>query len=510
MGLHRWIFLGLGWGLTGVAGAWHHVGNGGDPLRLMWWSAREQAAFVVQRMHPDAFPRTSSQELRSWILERKDALAADILASPHVWIEDEELHCAMTRPFPAAPIELSWSTCRKATTTKSDAAKILIHESVHHLGVTDETFADEVAVTIWSAWSSGILDWQPILNPVGARSGASAVWDGSRMMIFGGLDPNTRISNGLLAFDPSLDAWTVLPSSDMQGRFGHHSFVTEDRLLIVYGGQTDIGSGEWQPSGDVLDLTTGISRKIPSQRPAGSVRSVRQTQTAVWTGTHLVSWGGAWTVDGTNWNPEGGIWDPHIRKWSEMSLKNAPTRWSGHSAVWTGREMIVWGGRPLPGAGTETNTGAIWNPETNQWRPVNALGAPSPRVGHVAVWTGEKMIIFGGTDRSGGIRATGGIYDPQTDQWETFSSELITQRTGMLTAWTGDELLIHGGRTREALFGAVVAFNPVSKAWRSLAVDSSPEAREYHTGVWTGLSLIVVGGLNAQGERLASGGIFYP
>ena len=514
MKVYKSIVIGLTLSLAGGALAWHHVGNGGDPLRLLWLSARDHAAFVVQKMHADAFSATTPDGVRAWILEHKDQLAADILASPHVWIDSEEAHCAMTRPIPAAPIELSWSTCRKATQSRSDAAKVLIHESVHHLGIEDESFADDVALAVWRAWSTGVLDWQPISSPFGARSGQSAVWDGSRMILFGGLDAETRIASDVLAFTPALNQWTKLSSPKLEPRFGHQAFLTADDQLVVYGGQTDVGSGEWQPSGFVLDLRHGVTHVIPSQRPPSAARAVRQSQTVIWTGETLVAWGGAWTTNGTTWHPEGGIWDPRSQRWSKIAIEGAPLRWSGHSAVWTGAEMIVWGGRLLPGAssaiGGDTNGGAIWNAVTNSWRPMNTTGAPSSRVGHIAVWTGTRMIVFGGTDRSGGIRGTGGIYDPKTDSWETFSSELITQRTGMLAAWTGDELLIHGGRTREAVFGAVTAFDPTTKAWRGLAVESSPEAREQHAGVWTGLGLIVVGGLNAGGQRLASGGIFYP
>ena len=62
-----------------------------------------------------------------------------------------------------------------------------------------------------------------------------------------------------------------------------------------------------------------------------------------------------------------------------------------------------------------TASGALKLPATNiwGWSPTTS-GAPSGRRSHSAVWTGEKMIIWGGYD-SGGVTNTGGIYDPATD-----------------------------------------------------------------------------------------------
>ena len=50
-----------------------------------------------------------------------------------------------------------------------------------------------------------------------------------------------------------------------------------------------------------------------------------------------------------------------------------------HSTVWTGSEMIVWGG------GGPNNTGDRYNPVTNTWTPGSSAGAPAARYYHTAV-----------------------------------------------------------------------------------------------------------------------------
>ena len=47
---------------------------------------------------------------------------------------------------------------------------------------------------------------------------------------------------------------------------------------------------------------------------------------------------------------------------TSTSLTNAPSPRSGQGSVWTGTEMIVWGG--LSG-NSEINTGARYNPSSN-------------------------------------------------------------------------------------------------------------------------------------------------
>jgi hypothetical protein len=89
------------------------------------------------------------------------------------------------------------------------------------------------------------------------------------------------------------------------------------------------------------------------------------------------------------------------------------------TAVWTGTRMIVWGGSiydMYAGSYTETNTGRIYDPATDSWKATSTTGAPPAASGHTAVWTGSRMIVWGGYSREG-WRSTGGVYDPATDTW---------------------------------------------------------------------------------------------
>src|SRR5882724_8541259 len=103
-------------------------------------------------------------------------------------------------------------------------------------------------------------------------------------------------------------------------------------------------------------------------------------------------------------NPEGGCVD----NWTATSTTGVPDGRSLPTAVWTGMEMIVWGGA---GVSSDFNTGGRYNPGTDSWVATTIAAAPAARTNHTVIWTGSEMIIWGGGDNSGGR------YDPSSDTW---------------------------------------------------------------------------------------------
>ena len=57
--------------------------------------------------------------------------------------------------------------------------------------------------------------------------------------------------------------------------------------------------------------------------------------------------------------------------------------------------MIVWGGQDGWG-GPILNTGGRYNPSTDSWTATSTTNAPEGRIDHTAVWTGSQMIVWGG------------------------------------------------------------------------------------------------------------------
>jgi N-acetylneuraminic acid mutarotase len=117
----------------------------------------------------------------------------------------------------------------------------------------------------------------------------------------------------------------------------------------------------------------------------------------------MIVWGGLGCGrDSTN-SPklcgDGGAYDPAADRWTALSTAGAPTPRSGHAAVWTGKQMIVWGGAAVTcadGSSGACGDGAAYDPSSDRWTPLPSSGAPTPRSGHAAAWTGQAMFIWGG------------------------------------------------------------------------------------------------------------------
>ncbi|HSN77403.1 MAG TPA: hypothetical protein VL334_20220 [Anaerolineae bacterium] len=135
---------------------------------------------------------------------------------------------------------------------------------------------------------------------------------------------------------------------------------------------------------------------------------------AVWTGTEMIVWGGGGLGGGGKWRT-GSRYAPATDSWTTMTTIDAPLRRSIHTAVWTGEEMIVWGGcGPFELRFCDMQNGGRYNPFMDTWTPTSLVGAPSSRLYHTAVWTGSEMIIWGGQTEVDQTN-TGGRYDPVSD-----------------------------------------------------------------------------------------------
>jgi len=156
--------------------------------------------------------------------------------------------------------------------------------------------------------------------------------------------------------------------------------------------------------------------------------------TAVWTGTEMIVWGGR--EEAVSFNT-GGRYDPATDSWTKVSTEDAPTGRYRHTAVWTGSEMVVWGGSVLPGGG-ELSTGGRYTPAMDSWASTSIDGPslPDARNDHTAVWTGSEMIVWGGLIAPGVPVSTGGRYRPATDSWVAPPSRPVGPLSRTLAATT--------------------------------------------------------------------------
>ncbi len=181
-----------------------------------------------------------------------------------------------------------------------------------------------------------------------------AVWGGTYLSppdpgggagISGNTCPSTAINTGGL-YDPQLDSWTSTS-------------------------------------------TTGA----PSQRVSHQL---------FWTGTELLVAGGCYAG--------GGRYAPATRAWIPTAAAGEPGPILNAHAAWTGSRLILWSGLSASNGLTPSavvNTGTAFEPATDRWAPVSTIGAASTlQAGAASVWTGTELIVWGGQLGASGARFT--------------------------------------------------------------------------------------------------------
>jgi N-acetylneuraminic acid mutarotase len=328
-----------------------------------------------------------------------------------------------------------------------------------------------------------------------ARVSHTAVWTGSEMIVWGGFFGVTILNSGG-RYDPITDSWTA--TSTATAARGLHTAVWTGSEMIVWGGDGNNGllntGARYNPSTDSWTATSTTGAP-----------SARRRHTAVWSGSEMIVWGGCTGVPAGchNFLNTGGRYNPTTNSWTATGTTNAPAPRYLHTTVWTGSEMIVWGGS---NNSINFNTGGRYNPSTDSWTPTSTTGAPDDRNQHTAVWAGSEMIVWGGVNTSGSLN-TGGRYNPSTDSWTATSiTNAPDGRQGHVAVWTGSEMVVWGGSNNSIDFNTGGRYNPSTDSWTATSTTDAPSARSFPTSVWTGSEMIVWGGIVLGDGELNTGG----
>lgn len=314
------------------------------------------------------------------------------------------------------------------------------------------------------------------------RTGHSAVWTGSEMIIYGG-------SNGA-RFNPTSNTWTALPTSGAPSPRGYHVAVWTGSEMIVWSGSYLNDGARYSPTTNTWTPMSTLGA------PVG-----RSFAKAVWTGSKMIAWGGN-TGNSTTYVNDGGIYDPVADTWTALPLALAPPGRRNHTMVWTGAEVIVWGGYNGSAA---LASGARYNPSTNAWTPTSSTNAPIARYLHSAIWTGTEMILWGGYTGSTPL-GIGSRYNPTTDSWTQISNAgAPVARNSHSAIWTGTEMILWGGFGGSAVVSDGARYDVASGTWTPTTAAGTPVSRAEHTAVWTGEAMIVWGGLGVSGTLAATG-----
>jgi len=221
----------------------------------------------------------------------------------------------------------------------------------------------------------------------------------------------------------------------------------------------------------------------------------------------MVVWGG--TAEDGGALADGASYDAVTDTW--VALPPAPLASRvAHRAVAGTHRMLIWGGSAgAAEGGRSIADGAVYTPATNSWTPMAA--APATVVGRdtfAGVWTGRQMLVWGGYGRGDGcapcFQGDGAAYDLDSDAWTPIGPSPLTGRGGATAVWTGRDMLVWGGSdgARQA-DGAL--YNPTEDSWERL-IAGPLQPRQHHAMVWTGQQLLLWGG-DGDGSKLADGAV---
>lgn len=220
-----------------------------------------------------------------------------------------------------------------------------------------------------------------------------------------------------LRLDPTTHAWetSVVENPAPRPTFGS-SAVLADSNLLFFGG---------------VDVTEPISGSGPARL-----------------GPSLSSW----------------MYSPRTGEWTRLSQEGQAEGRMNALLVWSGRELIVWGGA---GDLSAPESGGIYNPGRSKWRSMSP-GNRVPHLDSIAVWSGREMFVWSppGAERNEPPFAA---YDPEMDTWRPILSPDGPTSGLSDGVRLGDEILFYGE-------SGVSRFDFVAGSWRHVSLENNPLA----------------------------------
>lgn len=196
--------------------------------------------------------------------------------------------------------------------------------------------------------------WETGQAPPGPpRSGASVVWAGDRLIVWGGFVDAPDAATGLLSmrdgfsYDPVADEWSPIPPAPIPGAGGAVAAWTGNELL-VFGGSGTEGAGS-----QVVDRTSGAAydpdraewRTLAAAPPdlGSAIDEYGWDAVGAWTGEELVVLVGRASIEASD-DQElvGAAYDPAGDAWRVLPVDSGMT--TAAAAVWTGQSVAVVGG----------------------------------------------------------------------------------------------------------------------------------------------------------------------
>jgi hypothetical protein len=342
-------------------------------------------------------------------------------------------------------------------------------------------------------------------NPVGSPT----AWTGTEVLVARAGCCDDAGSVDLAAYDPAVNSWHQLPPTPLTPRSGAAGAWTGTEMVVAGGFASPDGvASHASPATDgaawyAATNTWHPIAPMPTTLPGYDA-------TAVWTGTEVLVWSSAPAIPEAYGREVVLAYNPSTNTWRQLPPSGLTPR-NGGVRVWTGHELVVWGGLNSDRT-IAYGDGARLDPSTNRWRRLPAAPVPA-RGGAAAVWSGHEVLLWGGPVVSRGPAldsvGKGAAYDPAMDRWRALPLSPLRAKSGSAAVWTGRFFIIIGGIANGMLPApgpGAAAYDPATNTWTALpAAPSYPppdpngptgpaDQRAYGFAFWTGKAVVLVGG----------------
>lgn len=342
--------------------------------------------------------------------------------------------------------------------------------------------------------------WTPASAPPESRHEHYSLWTGAEVLFFGGFVNGTQPTNTNLAYKPSTNTWRVLSSTNapsLAGAYGGtmRAWSGTHALIFTRQGGSAMRLFKYDPAQDSWSLAAATGT------PAARLEAL-----TTWTGDRLVIWGGLGQDGVTSFPGNGAMYLPQSDSWLPIRSEDAPAGRRGPFGIWSGSELIVWGGI----GGDDPRSAARLNVTTNRWTPMAQAsnGAPSPRTSMASASDGALAYFWGGSGL-GGAMNDGGIYSASLDSWSVIPGQgPLEPRSNSYAAWSTGGLLVFGGTTQqnEVRYDGGI-YDPAARNWSAIAPVPWPAARNSFVTASTAHKLIVWSG--HDGSAFANDGYLF-
>lgn len=505
------------------------LGNGGDPLAKRFERGRVKAMKILDKV---LALEDKDAKLTSWYRENRVKLREDVQNTPaYQWtVRNANGACGSTGTMERAPIVLAYDNCQNVL-TDLDAAIHLIGESVHHLGISEDSVSAYFSESIRRNWNrlldlgsdesakrilygetkymalSMTKEFRTAARPDALKNTSEEKWQTLQSMI----EENEKKVMSLPIH------WTdELPILKEEGS-GCYSLSLLEMIFSYQGCEKDrkVAVLAWLEILTVGTDSSGIAKLIhstwlsrghtldPHLKEIAKIEPFHtgpesRTSDVQWMGDELAAWS-----DTVYEQPESklGFYSPEKNLWTYEMIKN-PLAGRKHEKLsdWEplGKSLVI-GGRPaLVFNHMENEVGLILDRKNKAWDVIPGFPSLSKRFNPVIASHGESLAIWGGHNFSYAQYKDGAIWNNATRTWETIPPlEKFASLSGetFQAIFLEKKLVVWGAfPTEEGSFVAGGAiFDPATRRWTLLPSLGNQLAWESPRLFWTGNELLVIG-----------------